>query len=122
MEQARGFLHRHEELKRRILAHPELVGVERKDIIYIQTEYALKIKKQVIARPDVVIFYKCAQGICKKFIEVKSGSCHYARQDLHVQLRKIERYLRYKHIDGEVLGVYPEEKRLAVVSLLLHKF
>jgi len=117
VEYTRGSLARHEELKARILAHPELVGVNKKDIISVQTEYALTKKKHAVARPDVVIFYKCEKGICKKFVEIKSGSCRRAVEDLSMQLRKINKYLKYRHIDGEVIGVYPGKSALELLVL-----
>ena len=113
----RGSLQRHEELKSRILAHPELVGIDKKDIIAVETEYPLTKKKHAVARPDIVIFYKCEKGICKKFVEVKSGSCRRAVDDLYMQLRKITKYLKYRHMDGEVVGVYPVENTLELLVL-----
>jgi len=110
-------LQRHEELKSRILSHPELVGVDKKDIVAVETEYPLTKKKHAVARPDIVIFYKCEKGVCKKFIEIKSGSCRRAVDDLHMQLRKITKYLKYKHMDGEVMGVYPGEGTLEFLVL-----
>ena len=117
MDYTRGSLARHEELKARILAHPELVGVDKKDIISMQTEYPLTKKKHAVARPDVVIFYNCEKGVCKKFVEIKSGSCRRAVDDLHMQLRKISKYLKYKHMDGEVVGVYPGKTTLELLVL-----
>ena len=113
----RGSLQRHEELKARILAHPELVGIDKKDIIAVETEYALTKKKHAVARPDIVIFYKCEKGVCKKFVEIKSGSCRRAVDDLHMQLRKISKYLKYKHMEGEIVGVYPVENALEFLVL-----
>jgi hypothetical protein len=113
----RGSLAEHEALKARILAHPELVGIDKKDIIAAETEYALTKKKHAVARPDIVIFYKCERGICKKFVEVKSGSCKRAVDDLHMQLRKITKYLKYRRIDGEVIGVYPGKTTLELLVL-----
>ena len=117
MEYTRGSLARHEELKARILAHPELLGIDKKDIISVETEYPLTKKKHAIARPDVVIFYKCEKGVCKKFVEIKSGSCRHAIEDLSMQLRKINKYLKYRHIDGEVVGVYPMKNALQLLVL-----
>jgi len=113
----RGSLQRHEELKARILAHPELVGINRKDIISVETEYALTKKKHAVARPDIVILYNCDKGVCRKFVEVKSGSCKKAVNDLHMQLKKISKYLKYKHMDGEIVGVYPVENTLEFLVL-----
>jgi len=113
----RGSLQRHEELKSRILAHPELVGIDKKDIIAVETEYPLTKKKHAVARPDIVIFYRCEKGVCKKFVEVKSGSCRRAVDDLYMQLRKITKYLKYRHMDGEVVGVYPVENTLELLVL-----
>jgi hypothetical protein len=113
----RGSLAQHEALKAQILAHPELVGIDKKNIIAVETEYALTKKKHAVARPDIVIFYKCEKGVCKKFIEVKSGSCRRAVDDLQMQLRKISKYLKYKHMDGEVVGVYPVENALELLVL-----
>ena len=113
----RGSLQRHEELKARILAHPELVGVDKKDIIAVETEYPLTKKKHAVARPDIVIFYHCEKGVCKKFVEVKSGSCRRAVDDLYMQLKKISKYLKYRHMDGEVVGVYPGKTTLELLVL-----
>jgi hypothetical protein len=112
-----GSLQRHEELVSRILAHPELVGINKNDIVAVETEYPLTKKKHAIARPDIVISYRCEKGVCRKFIEVKSGSCRRAMGDLHMQLRKITKYLKYRHIDGEVVGVYPGETSLELLVL-----
>lgn len=117
MNYQRGSLQRHEELKSRILAHPELVGIDKKDIVAIETEYPLTKKKHAIARPDIVIFYHCEKGVCRKFVEIKSGSCRRAVDDLHMQLRKITKYLKYKHMEGEVVGVYPVEGALELLVL-----
>ena len=116
MDYVQGSLHRHEALKQQILSHPELVGIEKQEILSIQTEYPLIKRKHVIARPDIVIFYKSARGVCKMFVEVKSGNCRYALEDLHMQLQKIVRYLRYKHLDGDVVGVYPSESSLKLLQ------
>ncbi|TAL54024.1 MAG: hypothetical protein EPN86_04175 [Nanoarchaeota archaeon] len=117
MSYQRGSLQRHEELKSRILAHPELVGIDKKDIVAMETEYPLTKKKHAIARPDIVIFYNGEKGVCKKFVEIKSGSCRRAVDDLHMQLRKITKYLKYKHMEGEVVGVYPVEGALELLVL-----
>lgn len=117
MQYRRGSLAEHEALKARILAHPELVGIDKKDIVSVETEYALTKKKHAVARPDIVIFYKCEKGVCQKFVEVKSGSCRRAVDDLHMQLRKISKYLKYKHMDGEIVGVYPVENTLEFLVL-----
>ncbi len=113
----RGSLQRHEELKARILAHPELVGINKKDIISVETEYALTKKKHAVARPDIVILYNCDKGVCRKFVEVKSGSCRRAVNNLYMQLRKISKYLKYKHMEGEIVGVYPVENTLEFLVL-----
>ena len=114
----RGSLHKHEELKAHILAHPELVGVNKEDIISIETEYPLtKRKRTITARPDIVIFYHGKRGVCKKFIEVKSGNCRRSRDNLRMQLRKISKYLKHKRMQGEVVGVYPVKNALAVLVL-----
>lgn len=117
MQYRRGSLAEHEALKARILAHPELVGINKKDIITIETEYALTKKKHAVARPDIVISYNCEKGVCRKFVEVKSGSCKRAVDDLYMQLKKISKYLKYKHQDGEIVGVYPVENALEFLVL-----
>jgi len=117
MAYQRGSLHEHEKLKARILAHPKLVGINKKDIISIETEYPLTKKKRAIAKPDIVIFYRNENKICKRFVEIKSGNCRRALEDLDYQLRKITRYLKYKNMEGEVIGVYPMENALELLVL-----
>ena len=113
----RGSLRKHEALKQRILTHPELVGINRKDVLSIETEYPLKRKKRPIAQPDIVIFYRKKNKVRKRYIEIKSGSCRRALEDLEQQLRKISKYLKYKRMDGEVMGVYPRENSIALLVL-----
>ncbi len=117
MGYTRGSLHKHEQLKQHILHHPELVGVRKKDILTITTEYPLKRKKRPVAQPDIVIIYRSGKRIHKKFVEIKSGNCRRALEDLVLQLRKITKYLKHKRMDGEVVGVYPHENTLAMLVL-----
>ncbi len=117
MDYQRGSLRRHEELKTKILSHPELVGVDKKDVISVETEYPLTKRKHAVARPDIVISYHCSKGVCRKFIEVKSGSCKRALDDLVMQMRKISKYLKHKRMDGEVVGVYPTKNSLQLLIL-----
>lgn len=102
----RGSLQRHEELKQFVLAHPELVGVEKKQVISAETEYPLLKKKRAIAQPDIVIVYKDASEVKRKFIEIKSGSCRRSKFELEKQIRKIHSYLKWNRIQGEVVGLY----------------
>ena len=115
MNYRRGSLRGHEELKARILANPELVGINKKDIISVETEYPLTRRKHAIARPDILIFYNSERGICKRFIEVKSGNCKRAIDDLQMQMRKISKYLKNKRTEGEIMGVYPAENTLEIL-------
>ncbi len=117
MNYERGSLQRHEELKTLILRQPELIGIEKKEIIAIETEYPLTKKKHAIAQPDIVIFYKCKKGVCKKYIEIKSGSCRRSLQGLTIQLRKINNYLKTRRMEGEVVGVYPVRDKLQLMFL-----
>lgn len=112
MQYERGSLRKHEELKQRILKHPELIGINKKQILRIQTEYPLQRKKHTVARPDIVIEYE-ENGILKRtFIEVKSGSCRRAREDLDQQLRK---YLQYKKMFGDVRGIFWQAGSISIV-------
>ncbi|MBI4146840.1 hypothetical protein HY489_05900 [Candidatus Woesearchaeota archaeon] len=116
MAYQRGSLQRHEQLKHQILSNPEIVGIAKKDIISVETEYPLtKRRRTVFARPDIHITYRCKQGICRKFIEIKSGNGSYARADLTLQLKKIDRHIKRYNLDAAVIGVYPDAERLAVM-------
>lgn len=113
----RGSLQRHEELKTFILRHPELVGIDKEEVIAIETEYPLTKKKHAIAQPDLMIVYKCEKGVCKKYIEIKSGSCRRSLQGLTMQLRKINNYLKTRRMEGDVVGVYPVRDKLQLMFL-----
>ncbi|MBI4016182.1 MAG: hypothetical protein HY363_00640 [Candidatus Aenigmarchaeota archaeon] len=102
----RGSLQRHEEMKAFVLAHPEIVGVHKHQVISIETEYPLKKKKRAVAQPDVLIIYKDASAVRKKFVEIKSGSCRRSVMELEKQLRKIHNYLKWNRLKGEVVGIY----------------
>ena len=117
MKYQRGSLHRHEELKAFVLAHPELVGIQREDIISVETECPLTKKKRAIAQPDLVIMYQTRQGVRKRFVEIKSGSCRRSMEGLEVQLKRITNYLRWNRINGDVVGVYPKQDKLNVCTL-----
>ncbi len=114
----RGSLHRHEELKEHILSHPEIVGIEQKDIIEVQTETPLqKRRRTIFAKPDITIIYNGDQGIRKRFVEIKSGSCKRAKDNLMHQLRKIEKFIRHQKMHAEVIGVYPLGRTLELIVL-----
>lgn len=117
MHYERGSLQRHEELKTLILSQPELVGVSKQEIISMEAEHPLTKKKHAIAQPDLMIVYRCGKGVCKKYIEVKSGSCRRSLQGLTMQLRKINNYLKTRRMDGEVVGVYPVRDKLQLMFL-----
>lgn len=114
----RGSLHRHEELKELILSDPTLVGIERKDIIEVQTEVPLQRRKHtILAKPDIAITYKGDSGVRKRFIEIKSGSCKRAKDNLLTQLRKIEKYIKNQKLSAEAIGVYPSGAGLEFIVL-----
>jgi hypothetical protein len=117
MDYLRGSLHKHERLKTRILENPELVGIKKELIISVKTEYPLLKRKRSVAKPDIVIEYHCEKGVCRKFIEVKSGSCRRALESLHAQLIKVSKYLKTKKIDGEVVGVYPLKDQIVMLVI-----
>ena len=117
MHYERGSLQRHEELKTLILENPELVGIDKEEVIAIETEYPLTKKKHAIAQPDIFIVYRCEKGVCKRYIEIKSGSCRRSLFGLNMQLRKIQKYLRSKKLDGDVVGVYPIGNKLRLMFL-----
>lgn len=118
MDYERGSFHRHEEIKAHILAHPEVVGIDKKDIISIETECPLtRRRNSVIAKPDIVILYQADRTVKKRYIEIKSGSCRRAIANLYGQLRKIDNYLRRQKLEGEVLGVYPLHNTLEFIVL-----
>jgi hypothetical protein len=117
MDYERGSFRKHEELKTRILTHPELIGVRKKNIISVETEYPLTKRKRAIAKPDIVISYRDHLGVHRMFIEVKSGSCRRALEDLQMQMRKISKYLKNKKMHGEVVGVYPVGNTLTTLIL-----
>ncbi len=112
----RGSLAKHEDIKARILSHPEVVGVNKSDVIKVETEFALTKKKHAIARPDIVISYRCSKGVCRKYVEIKSGSCRRAKENLRWQLWKIHNYLRFRKMQGDVVGVYPLAGELVVLA------
>ncbi len=118
MRYQRGSLTKHERLKQLILAHPELLGIEAARIVRTETEFPLLKKKRPIAQPDIMIQYAAGRELRRLFVEVKSGSCWYARSKLEAQVRKVSRFLRSKKITGEVLGVYCEGdvNRLCIVQ------
>ena len=113
----RGSLQRHEELKTLILRHPELVGVDKEEIITIETEHPLTKKNHAIAQPDIMIVYRCKKGVCKKYVEIKSGSCRRSLFGLNMQLRKISNYLKTRRMEGDVVGVYPLRNKLQLMFL-----
>ena len=102
----RGSLKKHEAIKRHILSNLSVIGVDTTRVLHIDTELAIVRKKRPIAQPDIVIEYAENDTIRKLFVEIKSGSCKRAVQNLHYQLRKLERFLERQHINGEVLGIY----------------
>lgn len=99
-------MRKHEEIKQRILRNPMLIGLDKSRIIHVETEYPLIKRKRPIAQPDIMFEYRIGNRVRRMFIEVKSGSCRRAVQDLEFQLRKVERFLHRKNIEGDVLGVY----------------
>lgn len=114
----RGSFHRHEELKTHLATHPELLGIQKDDIISVETEFELhRRRRAVVAKPDLVISYKTDNGIKKTYVEIKSGSCRRAKANLYGQLRKISNYLRRHKLEGEVLGVYPFHNTLEFIVL-----
>ena len=118
MELQRGSLQRHEELKQHVLLNPELLGIAKDDVIEVQTEIPLhKRKHSIIARPDLFITYRCDGGICRTFVEIKSGNCRRAKSNLLVQLRKIHKFITHHKIPATVVGVYPGETALEVMVL-----
>ena len=117
----RGSLQRHEELKEFVLAHPELVGVEKHQVISVETEYPLLKKKRAIAQPDIVIVYKDASEIKRKFVEIKSGSCRRSKLELEKQIRKIHSYLKWKKLEGDVIGIYPKQDSFAMFRVYSEK-
>ncbi|MBI4148348.1 hypothetical protein HY490_03600 [Candidatus Woesearchaeota archaeon] len=108
MRYQRGSLQRHEQLKYWILAHPEIVGIDKNTIISACTEYPLRKRHRAIAQPDVVISHLVNDRVKTTFVEVKSGNGKRSRIDLTNQLRKIANYLRGRHINTAVIGVYPD--------------
>ena len=102
----RGSLRKHEAIKKLILRRLDIVGVEKDNVVNIQTEYPLIRRKRPVAQPDIVIEYSLKGELRRMFIEVKSGSCKRARNNLSAQIKKVSRYLHNKKIEGEVLGVY----------------
>ena len=102
----RGSLKKHEAIKRRILSNLSVIGVDKQRVVHIQTELPIVRKKRPIAQPDIVIDYAENDMIKKLFVEIKSGSCRRAVQNLHHQLRKLEKFMERQHIEGEVLGIY----------------
>ena len=117
MAYVRGSLHRHEELKALVCANPELIGIKKEDVISVETELPLTKKKRAVAQPDIVIMYYGEKGVRRCFVEVKSGNCRRSRAGLEQQLKKITNYVRWKRIEGEVIGVYPTRDTLRVCTL-----
>ena len=117
MAYLRGSLHRHEELKALVCANPELVGIRKEDVISVETEFPLTKKKRAVAQPDIVILYQGEKGVRRRFVEVKSGNCRRSRLSLEQQLKRINNYVRWKRISGEVVGVYPVQDKLNVCTL-----
>jgi len=106
MRYHRGSLKKHEAIKQQILRDPSLIGMDKSCIVDIKTEYALIKKKRPIAQPDLMIKYKDENSIKQIFVEVKSGSCKRAIQNLVSQMQKVERFLQKENINGNVIGVY----------------
>ncbi|RJQ21803.1 hypothetical protein C4580_01405 [Candidatus Woesearchaeota archaeon] len=118
MAYLRGSWQRHEELKAELLANPELLGIAKKDVIEIQEEYPLSRRKRtVFARPDLSITYRCERGICRTFVEIKSGNCKRARQNLAWQLAKINKFIRHHNLHASAVGVCPSASGLELIVL-----
>ncbi|MFQ5953294.1 MAG: hypothetical protein ACE5JK_07865 [Candidatus Omnitrophota bacterium] len=105
-EYHRGSLEKHEAIKELILQRPEIVGVDKDDVVNIETELPLIRRKRPVAQPDIVIEYSSGKNIRRKFIEVKSSNCKRAITGLQMQMKKVSKYLKYKKIKGDVVGVY----------------
>ncbi len=106
MSYQRGSKRKHEEIKQLILKNPELVGINAENVISMKTEFPLIKRKRQIAKPDILIEYEIGNERKRMFVEVKSGSCWRALNNLKVQLKRVERFLHNKKIQGEVVGVY----------------
>lgn len=118
MELQRGSLQRHEALKHHVLLHPEIIGIPKDAVIEVQTEIPLhKRRRSIIARPDLFITWKCEGGVCRTFVEIKSGNCRRAKSNLLVQLRKISKFIRHQKISANVIGVYPGASALELMIL-----
>lgn len=112
----RGSYWKHEALKELILEDPAIVGIHKKNVISVETEYPLrKRKRSVTARPDIAIKHVQDNSVYMTFIEVKSGSCRRAKINLQQQLRKINNYVRRQKLRANVIGVYPSGKALTIV-------
>ena len=116
MELQRGSLQRHEELKHHLLLHPELLGIAKDDVIDVQMEIPLhKRRRSLVARPDLFITYRCERGVCRTFVEIKSGNCRRAKHNLLIQLRKIHKFIRHQKLSANVVGVYPGARALELM-------
>ena len=102
----RGRLKKHEAIKQRMLSNLSLIGIDTKRVIHIDTELAIVRKKRPIAQPDIVVEYTENNTIRRLFVEIKSGSCRRAVQNLNHQLRKLERFMDKQQINGEAIGIY----------------
>ena len=99
-------MQKHEAIKELILSRPELVGIKKENVLEVYTEYPLLRRKRPVAQPDVVIVHNSDGCVRKRFVEVKSSDNRQAIIDLHSQMKKVSKYLRYKKIRGDVVGVY----------------
>ena len=113
----RGSLKKHEAIKQHILSNLSVIGVDKKSVVHVETELPIVRKKRPIAQPDIVIHYAENDTVKKLFVEIKSGSCKRAVQNLQYQLRKLERFMERQHIDGEVLGVYCHGTEMNLVTV-----
>lgn len=117
MSYQRGSFRLHEELKHRILEDPTIVGIQKENVLSIETEYPLhKRRRTLTARPDLAIIHVNNNKMWTTFVEIKSGSCRRARVSLQHQLRKIENYVRRQKIHANVVGVYPAGNALVLLS------
>lgn len=116
MDYHRGSLKKHEAIRELILQKPELIGVDKESVIHIETDFLLAYHKRPIAQPDIMIEYSAGGYIKRLFVEIKSGSCKHAIQNLRWQLRKVSRFLRRRHKEGDVLGVYSLGEDLAFLK------
>ncbi len=93
-----------------------LIGIDKSRIVHVETEYPLIKRKRPIAQPDIVFDYRVGNQVRRLFIEVKSGSCRRAVQDLEYQLRRVEQFLHRRNLEGDVLGVYGNSLQVLTVD------